>query len=348
MIEKKIREERKNIDNYKRLLKTLIVLYKFTKEKYNGEFYFGGNITPKNGKPNVTPDIIIKLDNNAIIGEAKKSLPEPENFESKEEFIKKVIEEKIINQLKKYDNEFSEIEAEEHDIILLVPESASNAIAILKFDYFDKGNPLKRKLALLVYTIEDMANTEEIRVRLDWGSLSTSQIQDDLRRTIKYYEGQISKELGKFKIFEEHKGSTPIIYVMYILWSQIFPDIIEKSKKERIIEWYKEQKNEFEVKHSKLVEYLGKMYSLPYLSPGDSPNSRIQFRSKLISDAMENFVKIELAQIVSSSSDPLYRVTWKKLPEKDVIGYFAKKLHSNDKEKVEESELKQGLPKWLK
>jgi hypothetical protein len=323
-VEEEIRKIRSQIDDYKRLLKALIALYKYTEEQLKGKFFFGGNIKSKNSESPVTPDIIIKLPNYAIIGEAKKSLPAPESFESKEQYIKKVIEGNLIHQLKKYDENFEMYEIKEHDIILLAPESSTEAIGILKFDYLDKQNPFKRKFSLLVYAVEPVGNTEEVRVVLSWGTLSLENFYDKLRRGIKYYTGQLTKEIGKFKIYEENETATPIVYVMEILWSQIFPEIIKKSEKDRILEWYKEQKNEFEVKLSKLLEYLEKMYSLPYISISET--SRIQFKKELVLKSMENFVKIGLAEIISNGDDPTYKITWKPLPKKEIIDYFIKRM----------------------
>jgi hypothetical protein len=347
-VEEEIRKIRSQIDDYKRLLNALIVLYKYTEEQMNGKFFFGGTIKSKSGS-SITPDIIIKLPNYAIVGEAKRSLPNPKSFESKEQYIKKIIEENLIRQLQKYDEDFEIREIKEHDIILLAPESSTEAIGILKFDYLDKQNPFKRKFALIVYAVEPVGNTEEVRVILSWGTLSLEDFYDKLRRGLKYYTGELTKEIGKFKIYEENEAATPIVYVMEILWSQIFPEIIKKSEKDKILEWYKEQKNEFEVKLSKLLEYLDKMYCLPYISPNET--LRIQFKRKLVLKAMENFVKIGLAKIISNGDDPTYKIILKPLPEKELIDSLIKMMLAKEvitPEKSEKAKDTKKLNSWLK
>jgi hypothetical protein len=340
-LELKKREIAADINNYQRLLKALIALYKFTKTE-GGEFYFGGKIIPSD--PNSpTPDIIIKLPKISIVGDAKRSLPNPNNtanFTSSEDYLKKFIENDLIRQLKGYDIDISNIGIKNHDLILLAPHGATDAMALLKFDFLNKKkNVFDRKFILLVYVVEALANTEQIRISYEWGGLSSKEIEDKIKRgKISYYSGELDREMGMFKIFEENNGATPMVYVMQILWAHIFPEIIKKSDKDPILDWYKKGENVFEVKLSKLLKYLTKLYSLPYIADGNGTSERIQFKIQLVSNAMENFVKMGLAERDEKevTENTKYKVTWKELPEKDITSYFVEKMWNNGLFKGEE------------
>ncbi|MEM0143199.1 MAG: hypothetical protein QXL94_04515 [Candidatus Parvarchaeum sp.] len=330
-LKNKKREIAADINNYQRLLKSLIALYKFTKNE-GGEFYFGGRINPED-KNSPTPDIIIKLPKLAIVGDAKRSLPNPNNheiFASDEDYLKKFIENDLIKQLKSYDVDISNIGIKNHDLILLAPQGCADAMAILKFDFLDKQkNVFERKFILLVYVVEPLANTEQIRLSYEWGALSSSEIEDKIKRgKISYYRGELDKEMGMFKIFEENNGATPIVYVMQLLWTQIFPEIIKKSDKDTILEWYEKGENAFEVKLSKLIKYLTKLYLLPYIVDSNGSTERIQFKIQLISAAMENFVKMGLVERDNGdvTENTKYKVIWKELPEKEITSYFIEKM----------------------
>lgn len=341
-LEMKKREIAADINNYQRMLKSLIALYKFTKAE-GGEFYFGGKILPTD-HDSPTPDIIIKLPKLSIVGDAKRSLPDPNNtvnFASKEDYLKKFIEGDLIKQLKGYDIDISNVGIKTHDLILLAPQGCADAVAMLKFDFLDKNKKIfDRKFILLAYVVEPLANTEQIRISYEWGGISSKEFEDKIKRgKISYYSGELDKEMGMFKIFEENKGATPIVYVMQLLWAHIFPEINKKSDKNTILEWYKAGENVFEVKLSKLLKYLTKLYSLPYITDENGSNERTQFKIQLVSSAMENFVKMGLVERDGDeevTENTKYKVTWKELPEKEIIGYFVEKMWNNGLFKGEE------------
>jgi hypothetical protein len=330
-----IRERKIDVSNYENLLKALITFKKYIEENLHAKYFFGGKLKSEHN-PAQTPDIIIELnDRLGLIGDAKRSLRKLFDKESKEAYIKNYIEDKIIKQLQKYDSSFDNFKLKEHDIILFVPQIDNEALGIIKFDYLDKNKPFNRKFAIITYSIELQANTKRILVKQDYGALSDNGLYDQLRRGINYYEGALTKELGKYKIYEENRGSTPIEYVMLILWDSIFNEIINSSQKESIIERYRQKENTFQVKLSKLMEYLKQMYTLPTYSNNDpSYNDKQQFKIEMVKEAMEIFCFINLAKIIDSSEkDILYEVTIKSLPEKDELSYFLGKIYEALKEK---------------
>ncbi|HYD03916.1 MAG TPA: hypothetical protein VEC16_06490 [Alphaproteobacteria bacterium] len=327
--QKFIEQRMADVNNYENLLRALVSLKKYVEENIGGKYYFGGKLL-KSGLDPQTPDMIIDFKDTLVIGEAKRSLCNPFPEENKDKYIKRYVEGKIISQLKKYDQTFQNISVDKHDLMLLAPETDNEALGILKFDYLDKNtNTFERKFSIVVYSVSLGANTKTILVKYDYGSMSNDGLFDILRRGIKYYEKQIVNELGRYKIYEEN--NTPIEYIMLLLWDSIFNEILKTSETDCIIKRYKERESTFEVNLVKLVEYLQKMYVLPTLPSTPAlmkENSRMQFKTKVVRDAMDIFCIIGLAKKISEKNeDVLYEVTLKTLPEKNELSYFLKKIH---------------------
>jgi hypothetical protein len=346
-----IKKRKIEIDNYIRALKSLLCLRKLILEKLSGEFYFGSKLNYKNpkGRDPQTPDYIVKLTDSVWVGEIKKSLPNPEKFKSEEEYIKKIIEQKLMLQLKKYDEPFKEVESDEHDIVLMVPSRDVEAVGILKVKYLEKqpeDEKFKNNFAIIVYSIEPGANsTEFIIIKLDYGVIRNKDAFDALRMGYKKMLGEIKDDLAKYKIYEE-TDKTPIEYVMTLLWTDIFPEIIEKGNVEKIIEWRNKKEHIFEVKLDKLIEYLHKMYTLPSLNEND----KRQFSTKLITDAMKMFSKIQLKNERTGQLEPAvtiedrdsmtFKVIYKNFREKNELKYILNALYSK-KEVIKEVEKKE-------
>ncbi|MEK6893942.1 MAG: hypothetical protein AABX10_00600 [Nanoarchaeota archaeon] len=325
-----VRKRKAEFNNYESLLKALIVLKKYLEENLNARYYFGGKLK-KTGGSDQTPDIIIELnDTQGIIGEAKKSLRGLIQGESKATYLKNYVEGDLIKQLRKYDSAFDNFKVKEHDLVLLAPQVDSEALGIIKFDFLENNNnQFSRNFAILVYSIELQANTKRILIRHDYGKLSNENLFDKLRRGISYYEGQITKELSKYKVYEENEDATPLEYIMVILWDSIFNEIINSSDKEQIAERYRKKENKFQVNLSKLMDHLKRMYTLPTISiDGVNNNHRQQFKINSVRNAMEIFCHIGLANVINKNNgDILYEITLKILPEKDELTYFLNKIY---------------------
>ncbi len=338
-----VNEKRIEISNYIKALKSILCLRKLVTEKLAGDFYSGSKLTYKepNGRDPQTPDFIVKLTNSIWVGEIKKALPDPTNFPSEENYIRKVIEEDIIAQLKKYDDSFKELESQ--DLILLTPSRDVEAIGLLKIKYLERKEANNEKIfennfALLLYYIEPGANNNEfIIIKLDYGSLTNSDARDILRIGYKKMVSEIKDDLAKFKVYEE-TDKTPIEYIMVLLWTEIFPEIIGKGDVEKIIEWRDKREHIFEVKMDRLVEYLHRMYTLPSLNENDKK----QFSTKLITDAMNKFSAVKFRSERTGKFEPavtsreengsiIFRVTYKSLPEKEELNYILKSIYSKEK-----------------
>ena len=366
--ENKINERRKKIQNYIRALKALLCLRRMIMEKLSGNFYFGSKLNYKNtdGRDPQTPDFIVQLSDSVWVGEIKKALPDPIKFSSEEEYIRKVIEENIITQLKKYDELFKEIETDKHDLVLMAPSRDIEAIGILKIKYLEKKEQSGERLfrnnfALIVFSIEQGANNNEfIIIRLDYGNLENKNALDILRIGYKKMLSEIKEDLAKFKIYEE-TDKTPIEYVMVLLWTEIFPEIIDKGSVEKIIEWKDKKEHIFEVKLDDLMEYLHKMYTLPSLSENDKK----QFTTKLVLDAMRMFSKVKFRSERTGEYEPavtireengiiVFRVVYRTLPEKEELNYILKCIYSKEEETEEQEQSipqdirdQSTLDKWL-
>lgn len=327
-----IRERIAECNNYQNLLRALLALKKHF-ESRNSKYYFGGKLK-KEGKPDQTPDIVIELEGQelGLIGEAKKSLRGRDPNRPKEEYILEYIEGKIVKQLKKYDTSFDNFQVKKHNLFLLAPQANLDALGILKFDYLDKKKDLfERTFSIITYSIELRGNTKQIIVKMDYGSIDNERIFDDLRRGIGYFEGELSEEIGRYKIFEENENSTPLEYIMLILWDSIFNEILNSSSKENVLKQYKERENKFSVKLTQLMDYLNRMYTLPIFNGQDNSsqsNDRPQFKKKVVIDAMEVFCFMGLAKILDKNgSEITYEVILKSLPEREELSYFLKNIY---------------------
>jgi len=369
--EEMIKKKRIEINNYFKALKALLCLRKMIIEKLSGSFYFGSKLDYKNpdGRYSQTPDFIVQLSDNIWVGEIKKSLPDPNKFPSEEEYIKKFIEEGIIAQLKKYDEPFKELEIDKHDLVLMAPSRDVEAIGTLKIKYLEKKEQSGEKVfrnnfALIVYSIEQGANNNEfIIIRLDYGNLENKNALNILRMGYKKMLSEIKEDLAKFKIYEE-SDKTPIEYVMVLLWTEIFPEIIDKGSVEKIIEWKDKKEHIFEVKLNDLMEYLHKMYTLPSLSENDKK----QFTTQLVLNGMKMFSKVKFKNERTGKYEPavsikreeykevVFKVIYRSLPEKDELNYILKSLYT-EKKKIEQDlhhsptnnfKAQSTLEKWLK
>jgi hypothetical protein len=313
----------------------------------NGQFYFVSKLNYKtaNGRSPQTPDFITKLSDSIWIGDIKKSLANPDFpnhvFASEKEYVEKFIEKELISQLKKYDEPFKELNIEDHDLVLFAPNIDYRAIGYLKVKYLqakkDSGEDIfKNNFAIIIYSVEPAANnTEFILIRLDDASnLKNKTAQDELKIGYRKFLGELKEEIGRFKIYEE-SDKTPFEYIMVLLWTSIFPDLIEKSDVNKIIEWRDKKENTFEFKLSKIVSYLQQMYTLPSIN-----SSRSQFDTNGIKTALNAFNKItfmdERSQRllhavtkIDSQDDPTYMVVYRSFPEKDELAYILKTVYNN-------------------
>ncbi|MEK6910524.1 MAG: hypothetical protein AABW82_02015 [Nanoarchaeota archaeon] len=339
MISKKMVE----ISNYITALKSLLCFRRFVMEKANGTFYFGANLNLKESNKTLTPDILVKLPNGFWVGEIKKSLCKPENFPKNKDYIKDYIESRIINQLKSYDNSFKEIDSIEHDLILMLPKRDIEAVGYLKVKYLEKKEKegikmFNNKFALITYSITNGAQTEFIMLDLEKGELSDSSITELLKIGYKKMSSELKEDLGKFKIYEE-ADKTPIEYIMVLMWTEIFPELINKGDIEKIIEWKDKKEHVFEVKLSDLVKYLKDMYTLPSFNSND----RLQFNKTLIMDAMKGFQKIKFknertqnfdsaVELIGENEDKIFKVRYRSLPEKDELKFILRAMNKETDE----------------
>ncbi len=159
LMNSKISQTKANVSDYINSLKAVLSLKSFIVTDGNGVFYFGGSLTYReDGENPQTPDIVVEINDNYLVGEVKKSLTNPKGFNNEEDYIN-YIEKDIICQLKKYDGKFKEIERENHDLFLLVPYRDIDAVGTLKIKYLEarrnKGEKIfKNPFGLLTFSIE--------------------------------------------------------------------------------------------------------------------------------------------------------------------------------------------------
>lgn len=337
-----IANRKAEVDNYINSLKAILSL-RLEIIKNTGDFFFGGNLHYVDMETSAqTPDIVARVNTEYIIGEVKKSLRNPDNLPNDEEYLQ-YVKKDIFGQLQKYDHEFVELEGKKHDLILLVPYRDIKAVGIIKLKYLEpleiSGSKLFRNnFGLLTYSIEHGANTQFIIIKLETGFLSDKKIFEELRIGSKNTLSDIKKDLGRYKIYQE-SDKTPIEYVMVLLWTTIFPEIVHKNSIEKMIEWRDEEAHEFEVTHETIMSYLHKLYTMPAFTC-----EKKQFNSKIISKSMEHFSRIyeknpktktlePTVEIIRDGQTISYRIKYRRLPAKDELDYFLNALYRQTKSK---------------
>ena len=331
-----IKARKAEIDNYVSSLKGVLSM-KSLIDRDGGNFYFGGNLhyAEKDGNAQ-TPDIVVGISGDYLIGEVKKSLRNPTTFENEEEYLD-YVEKDIIEQMRKYDNKFQEINRSSHDIFLLVPYRNTEAVGRIRYQYLEpreKGpvRVFRNNFALITFSIESGGNTQFIIVKLETGSFSNENLNNAMKMGWSKSLGEIKSDLGRYKIYQE-SDKTPVEYVMVLLWTQIFPEIIKKNSIEKIVEWQDEEAHIFEVTHETLMSYLHKFYTCPAF--GCDPKK--QFNSKLVSKAMQLFSTIQvkpskkkpkgaLVEILPDGKMIKYRVVYQRLRGGDELDYILKAL----------------------
>ena len=337
-----VRDKRIEISDYYRTLLAILCLRSFVIDKLEGKFYFGSNLnyTNQNGRQTQTPDAIIQYSDNVWVGEVKKSL-RGRNGRTEEEYLKEYIEGDLIEHLKKYDEPFKELKVEQHDLFLFAPARDTDAIGYLTVKYLEekeKGGVkvFENNFALITYSIENGANTTQfIILNLKHGSIKDNSALTLLRMGYRMMLGELDPDRGRYKVYEE-SDKTPIEYVMLILWTEIFPDLIEKSMFEKIIEWKEEKGHYLEINQDTLVRHLQELYTLPFFNGNDHK----QFRTQLIAEAMELFSKFEYknertggkeprVQKIQKDGDVSYKIVYSKLTQKDELGYILNTIYSD-------------------
>ena len=342
-IDKIIRKRKSDIQNYQQLIEGCLALKKCLEEDFGYSYYFGGKITPKGVQNKKTPDIIA-LGEIPIIGDAKKSLKAPDGSAN---YIEQYIKGDLLNQMLEYDKEYVEIANQ--DLILFVPKMFNQAIGSLKLDFLEKNDNLfKHNFVLLSFSKVTLANTNQILLQHEFGAFSKKEMTDYFRRTKEYYDGKLSDSIGKYKIIEECENA-PIEYVVLILWTCIFNEIIGSAEKDNIIKKYQMRENTFEITLDSLIDYLEKLYTVPVFN---SVSNRHQFSKDIIKKAMGKLKEIGLVDdVVDDSGIIKYNITYKKLPEKNELEYILAKLNSDPSKKQKMQVRGEGeaepIQKWI-
>ncbi len=353
--DKEIAQRKAEVDNYVSSLRGVLSM-KSLIDKKNGDFYFGGSLhyAEKEGKAQ-TPDIVVGIGGEYLIGEVKKSLRNPSTFEKSEEYLK-YVDEEIMEQIRKYDNKFKEIDKDSHDLFLLVPYRNNEAVGRIRYDYLEPHESSLEKVfrnnfGLITFSIESGANTQFIIVKLETGFVSNKELYDALKLGWNKSLGELKGDLGRYKIYQE-SDKTPVEYVMILLWTEVFPEIINKNSIEKILEWQDDEGHIFEVTHETLLSYLHEFYTCP--SFGCNPKK--QFNSKLVGRAMHLFSTISVKNSKTKSMEPIvevlnddkktkYRVKYRRFRSGDELDHILKALCSKPAKKLngaKKKEFKQG------
>ena len=276
----------------------------------------------------VQPDFILQYyeDRKGILGEIKSSITYDENYIKKD----------LYPQLKKYCKDIYGWETEDEKILdhdLLCIYHAVDVGRLTKLiDYsIDTGElDIIKNLCISEYSPMRSPKYGEgdiILIKYEYGVLGCKELEASLKENLKLLIDELTLKYEKIKFTRK---KPPVEYLMELLWYNIF----------RIFAEYPEVK-EIEVT---LDQLLIQIYNY-YISWSGIEGEYSQVRKTWIQEAMDLFVKIELAEIISEA--PLiYKIYIGKtgLPN-DMAEYIYKescklKLDQIKKEKLEETQLK--------
>ncbi|MGA9080746.1 MAG: hypothetical protein WB581_11035 [Halobacteriota archaeon] len=353
---KSIEEAKIEITSYVKALHAVLCLRKFVREELQGEYYFGQPMHyVANGRNIITPDMFVQLPDSVWVGEIKRSLRNPKAYGTNEEYVKSEIEERLVNeQLKKYDKPLEELSRDHHDLVLFIPRDNYSAFR-LHIKYFQAKQSENQQVfenifALLSFGIDHGANNniEFISIALEHGAFSNSEAVKKLEEIYTKRSDELADEIAQFKIYEE-ANNAPVEYIMSILWSEVFPEIIKKNSIQKIKEFKRDKRNVIQVSLNQLVEYFDH-FTLPCIEGAD----RKQVTRSQLRTAMELFeqnlhskngqgeneplvTRIEngsdtqqsLLPKIGDDSDISYKVIYKSLKEKQELESFLKMLYSD-------------------
>lgn len=334
MSEELIKKRRNIVHDYRcAVLASIILKHHITKEwNTSYEFYFGAYLENENYE--ATPDFFLEGESIDLIGDLKRSLPNPpkkediDDIDSLEEYlesdkVREFIEnklEKITEQLRKYDKEYPDCKTP-HDLFFLYNNRYKKSINIWK----DKMQAdLSNNFVGLKYHVENRAGNREktMSVEQHIGEFSDQRLNrsfDVIGCDWHYSESPELIDEHKIATIDENHQS-PIEYVMLVLWQNIFDEINQSSDTEKILQRMRTfdegDSPEFEIDLDSIIKYLNKYYTLDFYDKRrHSQNERTQFARKLVEQAMNRFEKIELTDVerIESGKNPRYKIKYKPL-----------------------------------
>ena len=234
----------------------------------------------------VTPDMTLEVEGwggagYRAVGEVKSSFPKY-----------RAAVDQMVRQVRHYDGDLVGWTADmqgggdrriDHDIIITVgSEHALDFAAGLPVAFRDRGVEVKSPLSIIsiMYRGGD-DDPDQFLLKRSFGTISHKKAHDGLGKGWLIDEHEVMKEVDGTKFYD---SKPPLPYIMSVLWSQVFPNILHGKK-------LKAFRIDMEVPIDMEVDRIHRLASR--LAPSSNPGC---VKRAWVKDAMEEFARVGLAE----------------------------------------------------
>ncbi len=253
----------------------------------------------------INPDFLLQYDEDTkgVLGEIKTSIPfEEEHYQEH------------INQLMKYCKivkgwDTPNKTVDDHDVMCLIYTDDSDRFVTIIQDSIILNGDFPKKLCITEFskiTSFKIGEGDVFLLKYKFGELGFKIFEEKLIENIKI---RIDELQENYEVCKFTRKEPPIEYLMDHIWLQIFPSLAPPPYEKQV----------FDVELSKISETIHKFY-VPW---SGIHGEYSQVRERWIKKAMEEFVKIKLAEKIDD--DPLkYKIFFDKQTPKDIKEYIIK------------------------
>ena len=352
-----IEDARRQIRDFREsVIATIVLKDHFENYFDNTDFNFGGKLK-KNGETKATPDLFIRSEHfEDLVGELKRSLPNPPEMEDAEsitdykesERFKRfvgILDDKLGSQILSYNDDFENVGSQK-EVFLLFNERYDEGLNV----WYDESEiPENNSFVGLSFRQSPSSEGEKsmsIKLYRDT-EFDQGEINDLLRiQSNDWKYSDAPGIIGKNNIaIVDESHQIPMPYLMLVLWQNIFEELKEGEAHEKVLERLKRDnsghKYTIEADVDTIQEHLDDKYTLRFFDDGKhAQREREQFKKSKVKKAMKYFTKIDLTDVKKVDNDPAkYEIVYEELSQrdKDAIGALIESLE--DKNLLDKSEL---------
>lgn len=286
-----------------------------------------GRIDPtENSEHALTPDIVIHLNNSyGIIAEVKKKFPSERSHWGK-----------TFEQINRYDKDLigwatPNETIENYDLALLTHITRKVDITDYYKEQYEKGRYHFRKKFTIVAFNRGGEGEESMYIEKHYGEFTDANLNERLRRVVSI---PLEAVLPLYSI-KFYDSRPPIVYLLNILWMDIFPQFLSQESTEN--EFKKPPTIKLDV--AEVTERLQRQFSH---MRDDNRQQEIP-RQDWVKESMETLVRLKLAKRLSDSPS-LYEIEFKTI--RNPLNSFARKIRRARKIKKYSNNINQmSLPK---
>ncbi len=253
----------------------------------------------------INPDFLLQYDEDrkGILGEIKTSIPFKE--EHYQEHIDQLM--KYCKIVEGWDTPSKTVD--NHEVLCLIYTDDSDRFVTIIKEKIAINDDFSKKICITEFskiTSFKIGEGDVFLLKLKFGKLGFKEFEKDLIENIK---NKIDELQENYEVCKFTRKEPPIAYLLDHIWQQIFPLFAPPPY----------EKQEFEVELSKISEIIHQFY-VPW---SGIKGEYSQIRDKWIKKAMEEFVKIKLAEKIDG--EPLrYKIFFDKQTPKDIKEYIIK------------------------